>query len=230
MKNFIWFWIFLMVSISSYSQSIVIQQETLSLEDQQRNGLAVLIELDQKTIEKAWQAKLKSYGKPDNRRDNIWFFKGIIDPISKNPIILYSKIEKAKNSTQVFVAIDLGTSYLNNNSAEYEPTRRFLHEFAVDCYRQQINLEIEQADKVVESAVGLHEQKTDAGSELQKRKERNKQEKERLERKLEENLQEIKKIESEIQQNKLEQETALEEINRVRKIAEAKKNKLGNIK
>lgn len=152
-----------------------------------------------------------------------------VPAFSANPLSIYSKIEANTLGTTVFYALDLGTEYASPGTKEFDEAKKFLHEFAVQVYREDLNLQIAEADKAVDAAVKTHDKLMEDGLLILKQIDKNAYEKQEIQLELQKNIAEMVRIKSDSAQNKLHQSNALDEINRLRKVTEEKKNKLTGI-
>lgn len=213
------------------AQVIEVKQAETTINQIARTGVSVKIELDKKTVEKQWLKLLKSWGKVETfKQGGFQIQQAVIPTISTMPVIVYAGIDADNTGTTTFLAIDLGTALVTKDAKEFEPMRKLLYDFATELYREDINVQIAEADKAVDGAVRFHDKKMEQGMDLSKNLERNRVEKVRLERMFKENLDQLLKLKTDSAQNKAEQMATLDEINRLRAISEQKKNKLKEIK
>jgi hypothetical protein len=103
---------------------------------------------------------------------------------------------------------------------------KILHDFGVMVYRENINDQIKDAEKVLSQTVKAQEKKVKQGVDLVNKVDRNKQQKINLEQKLKENAEELIQLQKDIEQNKLDQGASSVEVEKVKKAVEAVKAKL----
>jgi hypothetical protein len=113
---------------------------------------------------------------------------------------------------------------------ERENLRKLVYEFSLEQYRSDFKKQISEAERVVNLAVRAHDKRSQEGDELKQRLTRNRKNKIKLQEELDENARELLKLSSDSVRNASEKETALEEIKKVRQIAEEKKLRLGQVK
>jgi hypothetical protein len=220
----------LILPLSVLSQKLNVQEGSEVVETISRNGMFIVIRWDDKKIEKAWEKKLKEFGKVQNSKGAYNIISGQIPGVTSNPGQIYSKVVKDGEGAKVWFAIDLGSSFVNSsNKSAYAGASQILTDFAAACYRDAINEEIEAAEKELEKAVKNHEKEVTEGENLVKDVEKNRQEKLELERKLLENANELKQIQTDIEKNKTDQKNAQLEIEKEKKELEAIKKKLDQI-
>lgn len=194
-------------------------------------GFVVCLELDIKSVEKSWSRYLKSFGKLEsNEKQSLEGYNLILSNVSSDAIDLYSRITVSPRCVQVFMGATRAGSMLELPDNQPENIKKMLYDFAVEQYRQDLINQITEAERVVSLAVKAHDKRTDEGAGIKNRILRNKKDRLRLLNDLEHNAEDLKKLRQDSIRNVAEQETALDEISKVRKIAEEKKLKLGQVK
>lgn len=218
-------------SISSYAQKIKVSETTEEVERITRTGLSTTIELDAKSIEKAWQKQLKNYGKTDNTKGVITVPVANVSAISSSPCRIVSMVKSSGKGATIWWAIDMGDAHVTSsgNSSAYKAAERVLHDFASQCYRDDINEQIKDAEKALNTSVKNHDKEVREGGNLIKDVENNKQDKINLEQKLKENAAELEQLQKDIAKNKTDQAAALQDIEKMKKAVEVVRDKLNHI-
>jgi hypothetical protein len=194
-------------------------------------GYVVCLELDIKSVEKSWSRYMKSFGKfESSEKQSLEGYNLVLSSISSDAVDMYTKITVSPRCVQVFMGASRAGSMLELPEGQSENVKKMLYDFAVEQYRQDLINQISEAERVVSLAVKAHDKRANEGSSLKNKIVRNKKEKLRLLSDLDRNADDLKKLRQDSTQNQAEQETALEEISKVRKIAEEKKLKLGQVK
>lgn len=215
---------------------VLAQKPTVSegqeiLNDITRTGMFTVVNLDNKTLDKAWEKKLKEYGKVSSSKGIYTITGAEIPGVTSKPAQVYSVVKKEKNGTKIWWAIDLGTSFVTSstNSGAYSGASKILSDFAIASYKEDINIQIAEAEKELGKTVKEYEKEVTNGQNLAKSVERNKQEKAALEQKLIDNANELKQLEKDIQTNKTDQEKAASEVEKMKKAVEVVKSKLDQV-
>ncbi len=221
----------LLFSIACFAQKILIQEGSEVVDNIQRTGLYTIIKLDNKTVEKAWEKKLKNFGKVQSSKGVLSITGAEIPGVTSKPGQVYSKVLKTKDGAKVWWAIDLGSSFVSTSEggSSYRAASQILTDFAAECYRDDINKEIADAEKALSKTIKDHEKNIKEGENLVSSVEKNKQEKINLENKLKENAEDLKRLEKEIQQNKSDQERSRNDVSKMKEAVEVVKNKLNQI-
>jgi hypothetical protein len=216
-------------AMTAFAQKVSVQESNQGVGEVPCKGVATLIELEPKTVEKAWAKKLKGYGKTESSRDTYLVTVALVPEVSLSAVKVYSRLISNTKGTIVFFAIEQGEEFLTPETAEYEASRRILHDFAVTLYREDMNEQIKEAERAVTTTVRSHERKTQEGKNLENKLTKNEEQTKKLEQMLIDNAKDHERLLQEIAQNKLQQEATFDEIGKVRKVAELKKTKLAEI-
>ena len=206
------------------SPRIVVVPDTEKIDGTAYKGVSSLISLDVKEVRKAWHKHLREYGRVSTVKDVYTVELAEIPVISNMPIDVYSKVVESNVGAKVFFGLTHSDGKaVEEGSKEFERASEMLYDFVVAQYRDDMNMQIEEAEKVVKITVRDYEKKVNEGEKLERNLEKNKEEKKELEQKLKDNAQEKKDLEAALATNKREREAALEDIEKVRKLAEEKK-------
>lgn len=231
MKKLLVLLIGLAIATGAYAQKIKVEGVEESVNGVPRKGLGVEIQLEKKLIEKMWEKKLKDFGKVESSKGTYMVNGGNMSGVSSTPVNIISQIKESKSGYMVWYAIDLGDSYVtaDNKKGSYRDAERILKEFAAACYTEDINNQINDAQKALDKTVRDQEKKVKEGENLVKEVGDNGKEKQKLEEKLKENAEELKKLQAEIEQNKKDQAAAAQEVEKMKLAVEAVKAKLDKI-
>jgi len=219
------------ISALSYAQKIKVSETTEEVEKITRTGLSVLIELDEKTVEKAWQRHLKNYGKVDNTKGVYTLPVANVSAISSSPCRIVSIVKSSGKGSTVWYAIDMGDAHVTSSgsSSAYKAAERILHDFAAQCYRDDINEQIKDAEKALNTSVKTHDKEVREGQNLVEDVEKNKQNKINLEQKLKDNAAELDQLQKDIAKNKTDQASAAQDVEKMKKAVEVVREKLNHI-
>src|SRR5690554_6758909 len=176
MKNIFLILILTLVFHFSNAQKISVTESSETIEKISRTGMYTMIELDDKTIRKAWEKQLKTYGKVESSKDVYTIHVAQLSSVSNKPCRIISKLTSTPKGTKVWWAIDLGDSYVNSstNNSAYNSAKKILHDFATQAYRDDINEQIKAAEKALASSVKNQEKEIKEGEDLVKAVEKNK--------------------------------------------------------
>jgi len=233
MKKFsILFLAFFLFSLSSFAQKITVQEGSELINSVNRTGLYTIVNLDDKTVEKAWAKRLKDFGKPSSSKGAYTIPAAEVPGVTAKPGVVYSKVIKdKKGGVKIWWAIDLGSSFVSsdNNASQYRGASQILTDFAAACYRDDINEQIEEAEKALSKTVKDYEKEVKEGESLVRDVEHNKQEKASLEQRLADNATELTTLQNNIQQNKTDQQKAQQDVEKMKQAVEVVKSKLNGI-
>lgn len=213
------------------AQKVKVSETTEQIDQIPRTGMSTLIELDNKDVEKAWEKQLKSFGKVSSSKGVFTIPVANIPSISSQPCIVTSVVKTSGKGTLVWWSIDMGKEHVSStgSSSAYKAAEKILNDFALQCYRDDVNKQIEEAEKALSSSVKAQEKEVKEGESLIKDVDRNKQEKASLEQKLKQNGEELVKLQSDIEQNKKDQAAAAQDVDKMKKALEIVKARLNQI-
>lgn len=219
------------ISFQSICQSIEVNPASSTISEKNLKGFVVCLELDVKTVEKSWARFLKSIGKFESvEKQSMQGLNLMLANISSDAVDFFSKVTVSPRCVQVFMGALRAGSSLELLNVQNENVKKMLHEFALEQYRQDVISQMSEAERVVNIAVKAHDKRESEGKSLKNKISRNKKERIRLIQDLDYNALQLKKLRTDSTQNVNEQETALEEIAKVRKISEEKKLRLSQLK
>jgi hypothetical protein len=229
MKHLLTFFLVLLIFTFSYGQKIKVSESSETIEKIPRTGQSVVIAVDDNEVEDLWKKQLKNYGKVESSKGVYTVAVANVPSVSSSPCRITSIVKSSGKGSQVWWTIDLGNSMLTSNSGASKGAEKILHDFAVSCYRDDINNQIKEAEKALAGSVKSQEKEVKEGQDLIKDVEKNKQEKINLEQKIVQNGKDLEQLQKEISQNKTDQGSAATEVEKMRKAVEVVKQKLNSI-
>jgi hypothetical protein len=212
-------------------QQINVEEATGTIRERIVKGHSVCIELDVKTVESGLSRFVRSLGKFDKAERNAWQSENLMVPaLASDAVDFFAKMTVSPRCIQVFMgALRSGTKDAIQGDAG-ENLRKMLYDFSLELYRSDIRRQITEAERVVNLAVKAHDKRSREGDDLKDRLKRNRREKIRLLEEIDQNARNLQLLLGDSVRNAAEKETALEEIQKVRKIAEERKQKLGVVR
>jgi hypothetical protein len=224
-----------------YAQELQVSESELEIKGVPRKGQRILIQLDSKEVEKAWENHLREKaGKivvpialPKNQvaKGVSVLEKARIDTISKTPLRIISKVEATEEGTAVWWTLDLGHAYVSKEATpeQYAAAEGFLQHFARKVYRDDMKHQVAEAEKVLQSAQNEHNRVLRQAEDLKKSLARNAQRKLELEAELARNAKELTQLQAEVENNGKQQQATLEEVANMKKAVEVVKAKAGTL-
>lgn len=235
------------VSQTSWAQrSSAVEETEVEINGISRKGQRILIQLDSKIVEKAWATYLRDYSGGTVKGPSILpaaltksqAGKGIylvekakMDTISSNPMRLMSKVEGSDQGTMVWWTFDMGNAYLNKQQTpqEWERSKALLLQFAKQVYAQDVDVQIADAEKVLQNSQLESDRVIRQANEIQAKIAKNEQRKLELEAALVANAQELELLKKEVEANLKQQEAAKKEVDNMRKAVDLVKAKKASI-
>lgn len=220
-----------MVGGAAFAQpKVQVQPDEAELDGVRRKGMSVMVELDRKLVDKFWIRKMREAGKADlSKTGSLTVRPASLPGLDGLTATAFARTDQGEKGTRVFLAVDLGTEVVDTKHSSWESLKKYLYDFAISVYRDDLNNQIAEGDKAVDQAVKTHESSVEDGISLRRQIDRNATEKQRLIRLLKENEVELYKLKADSTQNQINQQAALNEIQRLRRLVEEKKNKLSTL-
>jgi hypothetical protein len=215
-----------LTSFNSFSQT---QKKTIQaklhkedVEGISREGAAIDIDLNNKSIVKEWESVLKTYGKLNKIKGDAYKVTDATFPGVTGTCVIYAKCYSTSKGYIAWWSIDNG-SHITSNSKHSESR---LEEFARQQYINDINTQIKDAEDAVKSASKAQQKQVDKGNDLTKDIAKNGQEKAKLEQALKDNASELQQLKQDVETNKADQKKAADEVLKMQKAMEVIKAKL----
>lgn len=221
----------ILFSVVGFSQKVSSYETGNEIDNIPRKGMAIDLQLDKKFVEKMWKKKLKEFsGKSSGAKGGSSIEGASIPPVAKNPVNIYTAVNKSKGGTQVWWAIDMGSSYVSKGGSGWSAAEKIMLDFGREAYREDINQQIAEAEKAHAKAVKLQEKEVQEGEDLVKDIEKNGKEKEKLEQELVQNGEDLVQLKKDQEQNKKDQEQAKKDAEKMKQAVEVVRAKLDGVK
>ncbi|MGV3538763.1 MAG: DNA repair ATPase [Rufibacter sp.] len=229
---------------TAWAQRSVVDEAEVEINGITRKGQRIMIQLDSKLVEKAWASYLreKSGGtvkgpsilptpKAQATKGIYTVEKAKIDTITSNPMRIMSKVEGTEQGTMVWWALDLGNAYLSKKETqkEWERGEAMLQQFARNVYKQDVQNQISDAEKVLLNSQSEADRVVRQAQEIQDRIAKNQLKKQELEAALVANAQELEQLNRDVETNLKQQEAAKKEVENMRQAVEIVKAKMDKI-
>jgi hypothetical protein len=190
-----------------------------------RDGFYVEIELDKATVEKAWDKKVREYGKTDLLKNYTVVKQANITSVCTNGNI-YSSVSTSGKGTKVFWAIEDINGYVTSKHGNHQTAKKILEDFARQMYVEDINHQIAAAELALQQSAKVQEKTIKESEQISKNIEKNKQEKLDLDAAMLKNGENAKLLEQEKLNNIESQKAAAIEVEKMKKALEHVKGKL----
>jgi hypothetical protein len=190
-----------------------------------RDGFYIEIELDKATVEKAWDKKVREYGKYDLLKNYTVVKQANIPSLCSNGN-LYSSVSSTGKGTKVFWAIEDINGYVTSKQGNYQTAKKILEDFARQLYVEDINHQIAAAELALQQSAKVQEKTMKESEQILKNIDKNKQEKLDLDAAMLKNGEQFKILEQEKLNNIESQKAAAIEVEKMKKALEHVKGKL----
>ena len=235
MKNIFLAWLLfggLLLTRPAVAQKSPVDESDMSIDGIPRKGQRVIIQLDAKRVETAWLKHLNDrVGKVTNKKGVFFINSAMIDAISKTPMRLISRVDPTATGTGVWWSLDLGNAYLGKEATpvQYREAEKYLKDFARQLYRDDVALQVLEAEKALKISQDNHNSVIRESDETKKAVERNKVKRQEIDALLTQNQAELQQLNAAIDDNMKKQEAARADIVAKRVALEAVKEKVNKI-
>ncbi len=232
------------MATAAWAQRSAVEETEVEVNGISRKGQRIMIQLDSKVVEKAWATFLKEKSggvvkgpsilptaKAQAGKGIYAVEKAQLDSISRNPLRIVSKVEAGEKGTLLWWSLDMGNAYLGKKETPREWTNgaAILQQFARNLYKQDIQTQIHDAEKVVVNTQAKADLVVREANEIQTRITKNQQRKLELEAALSATAKELEQLQKDVQNNLKQQETNKKELENMRHAVEIVKAKMDKI-
>lgn len=213
-----------------YAQKVVPAETSRTIAGKVVKGNSINILLDAQTIEKAWTKYLKEFGKLEKKSGFMVISNAVSPRISSLPLTLFATSDPLSGGLSLwwgFLPAADSLPALSNDA--HREASFILKEFGKSLYIDDINKDIEQAEKALQTTVKQYEKSATTGSSLEKSYNKNLGDSVTLVQKTLENTLQREQLRKEISSNKADQEAALAEIEKMKKARDLIKEKLSKV-
>lgn len=232
MKSFLLSAALVCLSLVGFAQKTTVSETEQKVGGFARKGQQISIQLDNKLVDKAWQNYLKDkVGKMQSSKGVYTIEQGKIESVSKSPVRIVSTVNAAETGTLVWWSIDMGSAYVNKDATpdQYAAAEAFMRDFARALYREDINRQVAEAEKVLASTQSEEARVIKTAEDIKRNIEKNKLRKIELEQELARNAQELTQLNADTENNIKQQATAKQNVENMRQAVDVVKNKVNQI-
>jgi len=202
-------------------RNISAEESSYSFKSGRQTAVKVIVyETDAKTVSKKWESFIKEYkGKTSGNKEEVFTDNASISGFNNNNTAdIYAGFEEEKEgNTLLYVAVDLGGTYMRSSShkSEFNTIKKITEDFARKVSQESVEDQIKDAEK--------------AFAKLEAEQKRLFSDNETLHKNIETYNEKIKKAEEDIKTNLNDQETKKKELEEQLKTIELIKEKFKSI-
>lgn len=210
------------------AQKVKVSQVDQKINKIPRTGAAVYLEMDQKTVSNSWKKQFKDYGKVSTSGGD-YYIEAATVPGINSVVRTISRVEKSGKGTMVWMAIDLGDEWAQSGGKGWSALEKILYNFGVNAYKEDIMVQIADAEKALDKTVKTQDKTIKEGESLQSNFKDNAEEKIKLENSLKDNAAKKEQLTRDIEQNKKDKERMTSEVDKMKKAVDVVKQKLNQV-
>ena len=221
------------MATTGWAQRSAVTQTEEEISGVTRQGQRIMLQLDSKVVEKAWENFLKektggavkgpSFLPLSKTPKGVYTVENArLDTISSNPMRIVSKVDGTKDGTMVWWSMDLGNAYLSqeNTAQEWERSEAMLQQFARNLYRQDVQQQIADAEKALAYSQSEADKVVKQAEDLKNKIAKNQQKKQELEAALVTNAKDLEQLNRDVETNAKQQEAAQQSVSNMRQAVE----------
>jgi hypothetical protein len=203
------------------AQTVAVQKQTEKIRTEQAEGFSTELQGKKDAVNSAWVKFLKEIGKSKVMGGE---YQAINDPVVGATVysgaILYSTIKGDDQKTKVWLGL-IGTEWKANDiEIVNKELEQLVYRFGVKFYRDQIQLQIDEAEQAVNAVEKQAQRLTNENKGLKNKLENNAQQKVQLEKSLKENELEKLVLQQKIVNNQKSQDSVALATDQIKKVAE----------
>jgi len=170
-----------------YAQKVTVAAKTERIRSESAAGSATVLSGPAEAVEAAWNRYCKDLGKAKAAGEFMVFSKPVLGGTVYEKGTLYTKISTVGGQTTVWAGLLESEWSVNDVSLVYSELEQWVYRFGVKFYRDQIQNQIDEAQRAVEAVERARQRLTNQNKDLSGKITANEAEKVRLEKQLENN-------------------------------------------
>ncbi len=214
-----------------HAQKVLVSETVEIIAEKNILGLSTTLELDEDLVRDAWEKKMKEWGGYKSKSKIYTCEKAFIPSIANAPFRVISKVATTKKGVVVWYTFEDSTVVLNATSSPktYTNATKLLHDFGLEQYIFDINNQIKDAEKVLSTTVKEQEKMISKGEDIKSSMADNRSEKVKLEQKLKDNEKEFVQLKADSEANLINQKTANENVEKMKRAVEVVRSKISKV-
>lgn len=188
---------------------------------QDARGSAVELAGAKQTVTAAWNKYVKELGKGKTSGDLVAIASPALGGTVYEGASVYCRVSGSEETTAVWVGLLEHEWRVNDLSVVYRELEQFVHRFGIKFYRDQIQVQIDEAQQAVEAVERSQQRLLNQNKDLAAKLTGNEAERVRLEKQLENNRVEHAALLTRIEKNKLAQDSVAAAMGPIKKVLEA---------
>jgi hypothetical protein len=207
------------------AQTVTVQKQTAKIKSEQANGFALSLEGKKEAVSSAWSKFLKDIGKVKTINEYQTVTEPVVGAIVYNTGVLYATLQSNETKSNVWIGLIDAEWQVNDIEIVNKELEKMVYSFGVKFYRDQIQLQIDEAQKAVEAVERKAQRLQVENKNLNNRLANNEQQKVQLEKALKENELEHLVLQQKIVNNKNSQDSVAAATIQIRKALEIQKDR-----
>jgi hypothetical protein len=224
LKKFLFLFVAISIGIGAAAQTVKVKSDKTKLKGDQLDGFSVSLEGTNAAVQASLAKFLKNNGKVKQQSDFITLNEPTIGG-TKYTQTLFAVVKEQNNLQEVFIGFKPDDWSKNDQESLDKPLEKYLREFGLKFYHDQIQIQIDEANRAVAAVEKQKQRLQTDGKNFVSKLEDNKKQKIQLEKSLENNKIEHEDLLLRIEKNKVQQDSINVALEQVKKVAEMHKEK-----
>lgn len=225
MIKFSFFAVGLFLISPCFAQTVTVQKQTAKIKGVQAKGFELALEGKKEAAASAWSKFLKDIGKVKTINEYQTVTEPVVGAIVYNTGVLYATLQSTDTKSTVWIGLIDTEWQVNDIEIVNKELEKMVYSFGVKFYRDQIQLQIDEAQKAVEAVERKAQRLQVENKNLNNRLANNEQQKVQLEKALKENELEHLVLQQKILNNKNSQDSVAAATIQIRKALEIQKDR-----
>ncbi len=193
-------------------------------------GLSVDLVLGVDPVRDLWKKELKKYGKVSAHGEILSMEGALMPDISNEAVNLTSMVTTVSGTSRVWVSLQTNGVYLAPSEPGYRNAKKWLEDFGLRAYTQDINTQIADAERAVEVKAKAEEKLVKEFEHLTAQLDKNMADSLSLVEQVEANRLDREQLRLQLDQNEVNRQAAHAEVLKMQQALELTKGKLGQLR
>jgi hypothetical protein len=203
------------------AQKVTVETKAEKVRGEQAPGAQAQLQANFETVSNSWSKYLKDVGKSKTQGEYTTISAPVLGTTVYDKGIVYAKVTGDGQSARVWMGLIESEWAVNDISLVQNEIEQLVYRFGVKFYRDQIQLQIDEAQQAVEAVERSQQRLTNQNKDLSNKLTSNEADKVRLEKQLENNKLEHTALLTRIENNRKAQDSVAAAMIPIKKILES---------
>jgi hypothetical protein len=202
------------------AQKVTVEAKTEKVRGEQAPGAQTELNAPLETVTTSWNKYLKDVGKSKSQGEYAMISAPVLGTTVYDKGIVYTKVQSSGTSAKVWIGLIESEWAVNDISVVQKELEQLVYRFGVKFYRDQIQLQIDEAQQAVEAVERSQQRLANQNKDFTNKLTTNEAEKVRLEKLLENNQLEHAALLTRLENNRKAQDSVAAAMIPIKKVLE----------